>query len=198
MQERVTEVAATEGLDYRLDLARPTNSFDAHRLIHQARRYGQQAAMKERLLRAYFTEGRNLADLETLVELADDVGLAGDEVRSMLSSDELTDDVRADERDARTLGISGVPFFVLGRKYGVSGAQPPDTMLEALRYGLDDVARRRGLGRLAQRPDLTQQADIVRATQRSWADPPHIARRYGVSQWSAHDRCTVATTDAAD
>jgi predicted DsbA family dithiol-disulfide isomerase len=133
LQERVTAVAAAEGLDYRFHLAQPTNSFDAHRLIHFARRYSLQDAMKERLLRAYFTEGRNIADLETLVELASDVGLASDEVRSMLTSGELADDVRADQQEARTLGISGVPFFVFGRTYGVSGAQPADVMLDALR-----------------------------------------------------------------
>jgi predicted DsbA family dithiol-disulfide isomerase len=133
LQERVTSVAAAEGLDYRFDLAQPTNSFDAHRLIHFARRYGLQDAMKERLLHAYFTEGRDIADLEALVELASDVGLAGDDVRSMLSSDALADDVRADQREARTLGISGVPFFVLDRVYGVSGAQPAEVMLDALR-----------------------------------------------------------------
>jgi predicted DsbA family dithiol-disulfide isomerase len=84
-------------------------------------------------LRAYFTEGRNIADLETLVELADDVGLVSAEVRSMLTSDELADEVRADQRDARALGISGVPFFVLDRAYGVSGAQPAEVILDALR-----------------------------------------------------------------
>jgi predicted DsbA family dithiol-disulfide isomerase len=133
LQDRVAAVAAAEGLEYRFDLAQPTNSFDAHRLIHLARRYDQQDAMKERLLRAYFTEGRNIADLETLVELADDVGLVSAEVRSMLTSDELADEVRADQRDARALGISGVPFFVLDRAYGVSGAQPAEVMLDALR-----------------------------------------------------------------
>jgi predicted DsbA family dithiol-disulfide isomerase len=133
LQDRVTAVAAAEGLEYRFDLAQPTNSFDAHRLIHLARRYDQQDAMKEHLLRAYFTEGRNIADLETLVELAGDRGLVSDEVRSMLSSDELADAVRADQREARTLGISGVPFFVLDRTYGVSGAQPAEVMLDALR-----------------------------------------------------------------
>jgi predicted DsbA family dithiol-disulfide isomerase len=132
LQDRVTAVAADEGLDYRFDLAQPTNSFDAHRLIHLARPYGRQDPMKERLLRAYFTEGRNIADLETLIELGHDVSLPHDEVRSMLSSDELADDVRADQREARALGISGVPFFVLDRTYGVSGAQPAEAMLDAL------------------------------------------------------------------
>ena len=133
MQDRVTAIAADEGLEYHFELAQPTNSFDAHRLIHLARRYGQQDAMKERLLRAYFTEGRNIADPDTLGELAADIGSFGDEVRSMLSSDELADDVRADQREARALGISGVPFFVLDRAYGVSGAQPAETMLAGLR-----------------------------------------------------------------
>jgi predicted DsbA family dithiol-disulfide isomerase len=133
LQQRVTEVAAAEGLEYRFDLAQPTNSFDAHRLIHFARSYREQGAMKERLLRAYFTEGRDIADPDALVDLAGDVGLASEEVRSMLSSDELADDVRADQQVARSLGISGVPFFVLDRTYGVSGAQPPEVMLDALR-----------------------------------------------------------------
>jgi predicted DsbA family dithiol-disulfide isomerase len=133
MQDRVTAIAASEGLEYHFDLAQPTNSFDAHRVIHFSRRYGHQDAMKERLLRAYFTEGRNIADLDTLVELADEVGVAKDEVRAMLLSNELADNVRADEREARMLGISGVPFFVLNRAYGVSGAQPAEVMLDAMR-----------------------------------------------------------------
>ena len=125
---QMTELAAGEGLDYQLDRTRGGNSFDAHRLLHLAAAQGLQDAMKERLMRAYFTEGEAIGDPETLARLATEVGVdpAG------LQNGAYADAVRADEELAARIGIRGVPFFVLDRRYGVSGAQPAELMLEAL------------------------------------------------------------------
>ncbi len=132
LNARVVQAAAGEGLTYRLDIAKPGNTFDAHRLIHLAAAHGRQAEMKERLMAAYFTEGKPIGDRDPLVELAAEVGIDRERARSVLDSDEFAGDVRADEREASELGITGVPFFVIDRRYGVSGAQAPEVMLEAL------------------------------------------------------------------
>jgi predicted DsbA family dithiol-disulfide isomerase len=132
MQQRVTDAAAGEGLDFHLDDAVPANTVDAHRVIHLAAREGKQGEMKERLLRAHFVDGEAVGEPDTLVRLAGEVGLDADAVRAVLATDELTDAVRADEAEARALGITGVPFFVVDRRYGVSGAQPSEQLLEVL------------------------------------------------------------------
>ena len=133
MNARMTEQAAGEGLEFHFERARVANTFDAHRLVHFARTRGLQDAMKERLFRAYLTEGRSLGDRETLVELAGVVGLDASETRAALDSGNFAQGVRADEARARALGITGVPFFVIDEKYGISGAQPADVILGALR-----------------------------------------------------------------
>jgi predicted DsbA family dithiol-disulfide isomerase len=117
---------------YRPELVLLGNTFDAHRVLHAARAAGIQAAVNERLLRAYFTEGRALTDTDTLVELAAEAGLDAAATRAALADGSFAADVRADEREAQALGITGVPFFVLQRRYAVSGAQPADLMLQAL------------------------------------------------------------------
>ena len=132
MNAQVTALAAEEGLDYRLDQARHSNTFDAHRLIHLADEHGVQGAAKERLLHAYFSEGKAIGDTETLVALGVELGLNADDVRAALGGDAFASAVRADEQRAQMLGITGVPFFVLDGKYGVSGAQPTQTFLKAL------------------------------------------------------------------
>lgn len=134
MEENVTQIAAGDGLDYDLERARVGSSFDAHRLVHLAALHGLQDAMKERLLRARFTEGRLVSDLETLVQLGSEVGLDGADVRAMLAGDEFADEVREDEATARRLGISGVPMFVVNRAYGMSGAQPAEQLLALLEH----------------------------------------------------------------
>ncbi len=128
----MTALAAEAGLAYRPDLAQLGNTFDAHRVLHAARAAGLQAEAKERLLRAYFTEGRALTDADTLVELAAEAGLDPARARAALADGSFSADVRADEREAQELGITGVPFFVLHRRYAVSGAQPADLLLQAL------------------------------------------------------------------
>jgi len=134
-EQQLTGVAAGEGLSFRFDIARSGTTFDGHRLVHLAEAHSLQDAMKERLLRAYFTEGELISDHDTLVRLAAEVGLDEQEVRELLAGDRYADEVREDERTARELGISAVPTFVVDRKLGASGAQPPDALLDLLRQG---------------------------------------------------------------
>lgn len=134
MEQSLTETAAADGLRYDLEHARIGSSFDAHRLLHLAKREGLQDEMEERLFRARFSEGRMISDPETLVELATDAGLDGARVRAMLAGDDFTADVRADESVAQDLGIGGVPMFVVDRRFGMSGAQPPEQLLALLEH----------------------------------------------------------------
>ena len=138
-QAEITALAAEEGLVYDLAAARSGNSFDAHRLIHFAAQQGMGDRVLERLMTAYFSEREPIGEPETLVRLAAEAGLRADEVAEVLAGDRLGDAVRADEEAAARLGIQGVPFFVLGRRYGLSGAQPADVMLQALRQTWDEV-----------------------------------------------------------
>jgi len=137
MIDRMVETAAKDGLDFRFDRARSGNTFDAHRLLHLAHERGLQDALKERLFRAYLTEGQAIGEHDVLAQLAREVGLDDAEVREVLDGDRWACEVRADEALARELEISGVPFFVLGGQLGVSGAQP----VEVLRGALDRAWR---------------------------------------------------------
>jgi predicted DsbA family dithiol-disulfide isomerase len=129
---RLTALAEAEGLEYHLDRTQGGSSFDAHRLIHLGAAHGLQDEVKERLLRAYFTEGEPIGDPEVLGRLAVEAGLPAGEVADLLAGDAFAAEVREDEQRARLLGISGVPFFAIGGRYGVSGAQGSDVLLEAL------------------------------------------------------------------
>ena len=129
---RMTELAAEVGLEYHLDRVQIGNTFDAHRLLHLAAHEGRADELKERLLRAYFTEGRAVADPFTLAELAAEVGLDPARVAEVLEGDEFAADVRADEARALELGSTGVPFFVFDERLGIPGAQPPDVLLRLL------------------------------------------------------------------
>jgi len=131
-QERLTAMAAEEGLEFHFDRARRANTFDAHRLLHYALEVGRQDALKERLFLAYFHDGEAISDHETLVRLSEESGLDGTKANEILRSGRYGDDVRADEADARALGITGVPFFVIDRHFGISGAQNPDSILDIL------------------------------------------------------------------
>jgi predicted DsbA family dithiol-disulfide isomerase len=134
-EQQLTGVAADEGLPFRFDIARSGTTFDAHRLVHLAETHDLQDAMKERLLQGYFTEGELMSDHDTLVRLAGEVGLDEQEVRELLDGDRYAEEVRTDERTAGELGIGAVPTFVLDRRLGASGAQPPDALLDLLRQG---------------------------------------------------------------
>jgi predicted DsbA family dithiol-disulfide isomerase len=141
MTTRVAELAKAEGLDFDFGAALTVNTLDAHRLLHLATELGVGDAAKERLLRAHFTEGADLSDHDTLARLLTEAGADEARVRAVLAGDEYADAVRADFSEARMLGANGVPFFVIDRKYGVSGAQSPETFLHALRtaYAAQDT-----------------------------------------------------------
>lgn len=141
MEQHVRDTAAGEGLAFRFDIARSGNTFDAHRIIHLAHAHGLQAAMKERMMRGYFMEGRLVSDPDTLAQLAAEVGLAEDEVRQTLAGDRYAQEVRDDEQLATALGISAVPTFVVDRALGASGAHPPEALLELLRQGWSSPSR---------------------------------------------------------
>ncbi len=132
MLDRVAGIAAGVGLDYHFDAVRHTRTLKAHQLLHFAKARGLQREAKERLLRAYFVEGRHIGRDEDLGDLAAEVGLDRDEALASLASGEFADAVRADQQLALEYGIRGVPFFVIDRRYGLSGAQPPETFARAL------------------------------------------------------------------
>ena len=132
MFEHVTEQAKGEGLDYRFDQVVVANSFTAHRLIHLAAQSGHQDAAKERLLSDHFEHGKDIGSQEYLTELGLSLGLNADDVAELFTTDKYADDVRHDFAEARALGVSGVPFFVIDRKFGLSGAQPAETFTAAL------------------------------------------------------------------
>lgn len=136
--ERVTKTAAAEGLEFRLDKARPSNTLDAHRLLQLASVRRTRPAVEERFLRAYFSEGEALSDPETLFRLAAEAGLKEGDVRRVLAGRAFTRQVRADESEAAALGAEGVPFFLFDRTRTVSGAQATDffrTVLEMVSGG---------------------------------------------------------------
>lgn len=133
MLEQVTAVAAEAGLTYRFDSLQHTNTFKAHRLIHLAREHDRDHKLIERLMRAYFTEGRHLGRDDELIDLASQIGLEAQEVRDVLKNDTYSDSVSRDKAQAAEFGIRSVPFFVLDGQYGVSGAQSPETFVQVLR-----------------------------------------------------------------
>lgn len=141
MTGQVSELAAVEGLSYDLERAVSVNTIDAHRLSHLAAAHGLGDQMHERLLRAHLGEGEIVDDPDTLVRLGAEVGVPEDETRRMLAGDEYADAVQADFQEGRRYGATGVPFFVINRAYGLSGAQPADTFLSALRTAHADTAR---------------------------------------------------------
>lgn len=132
MLDQMTATAAADGLTFRFDLMRGGNTFDAHRLLHLARERGVQHELKEALDTGTFADGLSVSDHDELTRVAVAAGLDEDEVRRVLDSDEYADAVRGDVAQARAYGITGVPFFVLDGKFGVSGAQPADHVLAAL------------------------------------------------------------------
>jgi predicted DsbA family dithiol-disulfide isomerase len=139
--QQMTQRAAADGLEFRFDLIRSGNTFDAHRLLHLAKDHGLQPEMKERLLCATFTEGLPIADQPTLVRLGTEAGLPAAQVQAVLDGDAYAGAVRADEQQAARYGITGVPFFVADSKYAVSGAQPPEVLLQLLRRAYDDSSQ---------------------------------------------------------
>ncbi|WP_425498976.1 DsbA family oxidoreductase [Oerskovia flava] len=140
MLAQMTELAAAEGLAYDFSALQHTKTLKAHELLHHAKAQGKQLELKERLLKAYFTEGRHVGRADELADLAAEVGLDRDEVLRVLESGEYAADVEADIAQARAYGISGVPFFVVDGRYGVSGAQSPDVFVQVLEQASADRA----------------------------------------------------------
>lgn len=135
---RLEALGEEVGIDFRFEQAIRGNTAPAHRLVHLAREHGLQRAVKSALFAAYFTEGRPIGEAATLREIATEVGLPADGIDAVLDHERYADEVRADEAEARDLGISGVPFFLFDGEIGVGGAQPADRMLRALRTMWDE------------------------------------------------------------
>ena len=129
---RLCDAGSEAGIEFRFDRIKPGNTFDAHRLLHLASLRGRQNELKEELFQAYFVHGAPISDRGVLAETALAVGLDDDEIRRVLDSDTYTHEVRRDENRAHKLGIGGVPCFVFGRRYALSGAQPPTLLRQAL------------------------------------------------------------------
>lgn len=132
MLKHVTGIAASVGLDYDFEHVHQTNTVKAHELLHYAKSKGRQLDMKERLLSAYFVEGKHVGRIPDLADLAEDIGLSRDEVVTALTEETYLSDVRSDVAQAAAYGIQGVPFFVFEEKYGVSGAQDAATFANVL------------------------------------------------------------------
>lgn len=130
--QNMVRMAKEVGLDYQMDTLILTNTFDAHRLAMFAKTKGLMIEMTERILQAYFTESKHIGDHATLTELAVEVGLDREAVAAMLASDAMTDEVRADEQLAKQYRVTGVPFYLINKKYALTGAQPTEVFVEAL------------------------------------------------------------------
>jgi predicted DsbA family dithiol-disulfide isomerase len=132
MLERVTTIASEVGLNFDYGSVHQTNTGKAHELLHFAKAHGKQGEVKERLLSAYFEQGRHLGQIDVLVAIAGEAGLNESDARSALEADSYRTAVEADVAQAAHFGISGVPFYVIDGKYGISGAQGSDIFASAL------------------------------------------------------------------
>ncbi|TRW22532.1 DsbA family oxidoreductase [Flavobacterium zepuense] len=139
LNDNVAHLAANVGLEYNFDKTIPANSFNAHRLLHFAKQHGRQQAAEEALFAAYFTEGKNIDDAQTLVTLAATLGLDGNAFAQAMGAGAYVEAVLDDINEAQQLGVRGVPFFVFDRKYAISGAQEPAVFLETLEKVMSEV-----------------------------------------------------------
>jgi len=137
----VTEAASKEGLTFDFDKSVVANTLNGHRMIHLAQAYGKGSEMKERLLKAYFTDGLNVDDIATLKSIAVDLGLDAEEAQAVLDSNKYLDEVNQDIYESRLVGVRGVPFFVLDRKYGISGAQPDEVFDDTLKKAWSEFSK---------------------------------------------------------
>jgi len=140
--QRVGMAAASEGLVYASEkMSRQPNTRDAHRLIRWAQAIGKGAQMKQRLMDLYFTEGADLSDANVLVQAAADVGLDAGQVKADLASDKDVADIEAEVQMAKDAGIQGVPMFIFGGKFAVSGAQSPEYLAQAIARAADEYVK---------------------------------------------------------
>ena len=140
LHENLIQTAKVAGLEYNFDQAIVANSFDAHKMIQLAKTKGLGDAAEERLFRAYFTEGKDFGETDTLVSLGKEIGLEEKEIRNALDSDDYAYLVEQDIQEANEIGVTGVPFFVFNRKYAISGAQPPEYFLQTLEKSFGEWA----------------------------------------------------------
>ncbi len=133
MTQSVQQQAQTVGLEYDFDRIKPTNTFDAHRLAKWAEVQGKPAEVSERLLKAYFIEAQTIGQHEVLLNIAEELGLDRMQAAEILSSNAYASEVSQDIQEGMSIGVQGVPFFVINRKYAISGAQPSEIFAEALR-----------------------------------------------------------------
>ncbi len=133
MNQRVTNMATEEGLEYHMDQAVVANSYDAHRLAQFAKEQNKGDEMEEALFKSYFTDGKNIADHDTLINLAEEIGLDPSDVKEVLKSDAFANAVDHDIQLAKNINITGVPFFLFDRKFAVSGARETEFFLKALK-----------------------------------------------------------------
>ncbi|GMQ28596.1 DsbA family oxidoreductase [Algoriphagus confluentis] len=153
ISSNVANMAHHEGLIFDFDRAVVANTKNAHRLIHLAKESGKQDAMKERLLKAYFSQGRNVDDFDTLLELGKEVGLDEEKIKATLNSSQYEDAVNQDIYESRLIGVRGVPFFVLDRKFGISGAQPDEVFDQTLEKAWAEFAKNNPVLDIASSPD---------------------------------------------
>jgi len=132
MLENTTQTAKSNGLDFHFEKSILANSLNAHRLIHLAKKHNLANELEELLFKAYFTEGKNVNDWNTLQEIGQKTGLPVDEIKQLINTDIYTKDVRQDQQEAQKIGVTGVPFFVFDNKYAISGAQPTEVFLKTL------------------------------------------------------------------
>jgi predicted DsbA family dithiol-disulfide isomerase len=140
MLDNMVATGAKEGLRFDFANIRAGNTFLGHRLLHLARERGVQGQLQERFFRGYFSEGAAVGTPEVALRLAGEAGLDTDEANAVVQTDQFADAVRQDQREARELGVDGVPFFLLGRRYAVAGAQPADLLLRALEQGWQELS----------------------------------------------------------
>ncbi|WP_271424560.1 DsbA family oxidoreductase [Aequorivita sinensis] len=138
MLDNVTLSAKQVGLEYNFDKAVMVNSLNAHKFIQFAKTKGLGDQAEEKLFLAFFTEGKNIADIDTLVQIGKELELGEADVKAALNDEKYASLFNQDIQEARQLGVQGVPFFVLDRKYGISGAQPPQAFLENLEVAFDE------------------------------------------------------------
>ena len=139
MTGNVVEQAKTVNLAYDFENLRPANTFDAHRLAKLAEQEGLGAEASERLLKAYFVEAKQIGAHDVLLNIAEEVGVSKERAKEVLESEEFAADVKKDIEEARQIGVQGVPFFVIDRKYAISGAQPAETFASALQKALEEA-----------------------------------------------------------
>lgn len=138
MMAQITESGNAIGLDYHFDKVVLANTMKAHQLLHEARIQGFQHEMEERLFEAHFVEGKNIDDVNMLVELASEVGLNTTALDVKILSGQYTTEIEADIHLAQQFGVRGVPFFVFDRKYAVSGAQEMETFLKTMETAMSN------------------------------------------------------------